>query len=569
MNEKRLQALIEAHLDRRLSADEADELSRVLIDSAEARTFFWQHTAVHGLLQEATRLEWLARAGDETLATRIGGSRASRPMFAAPWAWATLATAVAVAAISWWSPWSRPLVAADDRLSIAEQSEAEPRTRGVAKVARLAGVEWSDPASAPVAGSVLAPGWLRFKAGLVQLEFFSGASVIVEGPADFEIRSQSEAFCQFGRFSAIVPEPARGFIVSSPSLALVDLGTSFGMEVSRAGENEIFVYKGLVRLTRTGAQNVRRDLTAGQGLRIDVGGNAHVLSAPTADYATVAELARRQQDETRVRLAGWRTADPDLNRDPSLLVRFDFENHGVDERILRNHAPNSPASAVGTLVGCQWSDGRWPGKGALEFKGVGDRVRLMIPGEMEALTFSAWVRADSLPHLYNALLVSDRYRRGVLRWQLLQNGQLALTQLLVDDSGLADPASTQRVVSATVVPLERLGLWVHLATTANFRTGLVTHHVDGQPAGAGKFAELVAGKLGSVELGNWGIAPDTEKGRRLADGGYLDRSFVGKIDEFALFARVLSGEELRKLFLQGRVDAGKASGVALATPRQP
>ena len=171
------------------------------------------------------------------------------------------------------------------------------------------------------------------------------------------------------------------------------------------------------------------------------------------------------------------------------------------------------------------------GKGALEFKGVGDRVRLAIPGERAALTFSAWVRPDSLANRYNALLVADSYRRGVLRWQLTQQGALALTQLLVDDQSLADPGATQRVVSSPAIPAERLGRWVHLATTADFRTGEVVHYADGRRVGAGKLREAVAGLLGTAEIGNWGLGPETERGRRLADGGYLNRSFAGRIDE--------------------------------------
>ena len=37
----------------------------------------------------------------------------------------------------------------------------------------------------------------------------------------------------------------------------------------------------------------------------------------------------------------------------------------------------------GTVVGCQWTEGRWPGKKALEFQQVSDRVRLKMPGEFE------------------------------------------------------------------------------------------------------------------------------------------------------------------------------------------
>ena len=569
MNDSRLQELVDAHLEQRLTAMDAEELSALLTASPEARRFFWRQASMHGLLQRAVQLEWLGVASRENLGASRSTAAVRRPWDAIPvWGWASLATAAAFALVLWMLP-SRRAEGPAGRASGTETTEAEPRTRGVATVARLAGVQWSDSSLSPVAGSVLAPGWLKLKAGLVQLEFFSGASVIVEGPAEFEIRSENEAFCQFGRFSATVPEPARGFVVGSPNVALVDLGTSFGMDVSPVGEGEVFVYKGLVRLTRTGAQMVRREVSEGQGVRVDATGQVRSVAAPASHFATVTEIARRQQDETRLRLAEWRESEHDLNRDPSLMVRFDFEGHAQDERTLLNRAPDSPASAVGTLVGCQWSDGRWPDKGAVEFKGVGDRVRLMVPGEMEAATFSAWVRVDSLSHRYNALLVSDNYRRGVLRWQLTQQGQLALTQLLVDDQDLTDPASTQRVISTEAIPLERIGLWVHLASVADFRTGLVNHYVDGKLVGAGKLRTPVTGKLGSVELGNWGIAPETEKGRRLAGGAYLDRSFVGKIDEFALFSRALSGDEVQRMYWQGRVDAGKSQEVASAVPRRP
>lgn len=544
MNDARLQELVDAHLEERLTPTEADELSAWLVRSPQARRFFWEHTAVHGLLQRAVQLEWLGAA-------QQGRSPRGARRWAAPkFFWAGIAAAAAAVAIVFWTARSGGSAA-----EMAAGSETEARSQGVATITRLAGVRWSDPTATAAAGSVLAPGWLRFETGLVQLEFFSGASVVVEGPAEFEIRSEREAFCRNGRFRATVPEPARGFTVGSPNVALVDLGTAFGMEVARGGDGEVFVYEGRVRLTRIGAQPIAREIAEGRGVRVDAAGAVSDLVRPAASYATAGELARRQHEEARVRLAEWRETDRALGADPSLLVRFNFEEAGPDDRTLLNRAPRSAASAAGTLVGCQWSEGRWPGKGALEFKGVGDRVRLMVPGELDAVTFSAWVRADSLAHRYNALLVSDLYRRGALRWQLTQLGQIALTQVLVDDQSLADPAHTQRVLSAPALPAERLGRWIHVATVADLRTGVVTHYADGAAVGAGKFAVQARALLGSVELGNWGIGPETERGRRLAGGGYLDRAFVGRIDEFSLHARALGADEVRRLFRAGRVEA--------------
>ena len=55
------------------------------------------------------------------------------------------------------------------------------------------------------AGATLEPGWVRLKSGMVAIDFFSGARVLIEGPAEFELRSGTEAFCQSGRLRAEVP----------------------------------------------------------------------------------------------------------------------------------------------------------------------------------------------------------------------------------------------------------------------------------------------------------------------------------------------------------------------------
>ena len=179
MNEAHLQKLIDAHLENRLTPAEAEELSALLTSSPEAREFFWRHASMHGLLQRAVQLEWLGRAGSDPLGDRSATAPGRRSWLAAPtWVWPSLAAA-ALVAVAWMAPWARDLRPASISPLVGESIDVEPRTLGVATIARLAGVEWNDPAAAPVAGSVVVPGWLRFKSGLVQLEFFSGASVMI------------------------------------------------------------------------------------------------------------------------------------------------------------------------------------------------------------------------------------------------------------------------------------------------------------------------------------------------------------------------------------------------------
>src|SRR5690606_41027575 len=77
-----------------------------------------------------------------------------------------------------------------------------------------------------------------------------------------------------GKLTADVPREAVGFAVQTPRLLVVDLGTSFGIEIPRNGDDQVHVFKGQVELKFRGPldQEDRRQsvrLHAGEALRID------------------------------------------------------------------------------------------------------------------------------------------------------------------------------------------------------------------------------------------------------------------------------------------------------------
>ena len=78
----------------------------------------------------------------------------------------------------------------------------------------------------------------------------------------------------------------------------------------------------------------------------------------------------------------------------------------------------------GGIVGARVTQGRWPGKTALDFRGEGDRVRFNIPGEFDAITLYAWVRIDALDRELNSLFLTDHYDAGEFHWQLSSLGAL-------------------------------------------------------------------------------------------------------------------------------------------------
>jgi hypothetical protein len=103
-----------------------------------------------------------------------------------------------------------------------------------------------------VAGFRFRPGMLKLDRGYMQIEFISGAVVGLTGPAEFRIESSSAATIFSGQAAANVPERARGFVLNTPSAAVVDLGTEFAVEIDSSGNTEVEVISGEVELSLLG-----------------------------------------------------------------------------------------------------------------------------------------------------------------------------------------------------------------------------------------------------------------------------------------------------------------------------
>lgn len=402
----------------------------------------------------------------------------------------------------------------------------ETTTAAVAVLARGVNLRWEDPARAPSPGAALSPGWLRLKSGLAQIEFYQGARVTLEGPAAFQVVSSSEAFCSAGRLSAQVPPQARGFKIKTPQGTIVDLGTEFGLDLSAAG-SAVHVFKGEVQLYAPDA--AMRSLKEGQAMTL--GNGARPLPADQAAFASMGELDERNAESQRIEFEHWLGQGALRNDDPALLLRFDFQDRR-DTRALLNHARRAANVPPGSIVGCEWTDGRWPGKGALEFRNVSDRVRLSLPGEYQDLTLCAWVRVNGLDRAFNSLFMVEGYANGAVHWQFTREGKLRLGV-----AGRNGAHSTDYDTPAVFTP-ERFGQWIHLATVYDSAAKEIRHYINGELAARLPVKQTFALRLGLAELGNWN------------DGGRSDRvpvrHFSGAMQEFALYQRVLTAEEIRR-----------------------
>lgn len=385
-------------------------------------------------------------------------------------------------------------------------------------LARTVDAEWETPPKA-----VLAPGKLTLRKGLAQIEFFSGATVIVEGPAEMELISSMEISLRRGRARATVPPPARGFVINGSGLGVVDLGTEFGLSVDEAG-SQLQVFEGEVELRgKTGR------LKAGDNLAVNASGTERPATATS--FVDRASFARLADDDIRRRHDHWRAQSQKLRADPSLLLYYTFEDQEPWDRMVANRAGGAQVS--GAIVGCRWTTGRWPSKKALEFKQPGDRVRLALPGQFESMTFAAWVRFDGFDRRWMSLFLTDDWDRGEPHWQVSRTGEMIL--------GVRGPGN--HFSRAVLSPLD-LGRWMHLATVYDRATETVTHYLDGRPVGRKAIDGYVPLTIGAAEIGNWGL-PMGRKEDQI-------RNLNGAIDELAVFGRALGAEEIADLHQQGK-----------------
>ena len=529
MSTSRLDELLQSYIDARLTAAEREELERELLAAPEARREFWRQLQFEGQIQEVVEAQqvqdWMT-AGERAAAASGTASTPERPRSWVPvFAWAA---SVAVAFALGFGLWPRP--------------QEEGTSAGIAIFTAGVDVRWAADATPLEPGAILPPGRLRLDSGLIGLEFYGGARAVVQGPADLDLLGFDQLHCREGRLRVQVSTRARGFRVSCPALDLVDLGTEFGLDVGAPGRTELHVFDGrvVVAATRDPAPPVARlELAAGEAIRVDEGGLATLVAQPSR-FAGTGELDVRLRERTRTRHAAWQETSLALRRDPRLVLYYDFEPASRNQRVLSNHSLAHGETLDGTAVGARWSEGRWPGKTALEFREPGDRVRTFVPGEYDTLTFVTWLRVDALDTLFSGIFLTDGFVKGAVHWQF-HAGRLRLG--LGGDRNARGRIGTEYDVEA-VDPAVLLGRWRQVAVSIDMVGREIVHYLDGKPVKRAAITKPNKLVLGQAELGNWGLPDDT--------GSAPIRNFNGRMDEFMLFNAVLSEGEIAALYEQGR-----------------
>jgi hypothetical protein len=123
----------------------------------------------------------------------------------------------------------------------------DPDDNVVARVIKKVDCDWEDDRwSVSTSASILAGQQISLSRGILVLKFGSGPEVTLNGPATFVAKSDTSAQLVDGTLSARVPPEGRGFRIETHAGDFIDLGTEFGMIVTKEGAVETHVFKGQV-----------------------------------------------------------------------------------------------------------------------------------------------------------------------------------------------------------------------------------------------------------------------------------------------------------------------------------
>lgn len=544
----RLEQLLDAWFSGDETGNDAEQLERLLRASEENRRRFWERARLEQDLES-----WAGQDAGK-VATLPGTEEAVKPSRRWPMyaGWA----AAAALMMAWGLSGSRPGGGETPSARVERKSAGEvelpspvdvtsPRGYPVAYLSRLVGVESENRY---LGGQAIGAGdEIRLEKGLMELVFFSGARLAVEGPARFVPRSDLEIEFFEGGAEADVPESAVGFRLVLPDGVITDFGTSFDVRVVEGVTSRLQVIEGEIEIEPSASRQPSRRMFAGDALGFSAAG-----SYQTMDFEPLAvgdSLDRLAEREDRVRMARWLEHGQELAGDPALVTHFQMLPQERGALQVENRVQGEGRPKAGSIISASWSEGRWNGKPALSFRRPADRVRVEIPGEFPRATLVAWARVDGLPRAYNGLFYSEYNIDGEVHWQLSPEGGYFFG---VRPPG-SDPVSRfHRAESDRVISSWAFGSWRMFATTYDSTAREVVHYIDGREVSRTTLPESVPLRFGRSTLGNF-FDPYAEQHARHSDlaDEWSFRNWTGAIDEFMLFSRVLDPEELARLYQVG------------------
>lgn len=410
------------------------------------------------------------------------------------------------------------------------------------------GAQWKQPSGILEIGADLHAGSMHLVKGLAYMRLDSGAEVLVEAPAEFELLPVNGLSLTYGKIVAKVGRDAVGFTVNTPLSKVLDMGTEFGVSVEESGIEQIHVFKGEIALYPC-AGTEHFAVSSGQGRIVDTAGRISPTIANPFYFKRPDEFASLLLAQKGNSYHRWKAFTSELQRDSSLIAHYFYERQADQPDCVVNFA----ASTYGKLNGHlgdegrtkpQWAQGRWPQKQGIRFERDKQQV-VIIPADpllaiTEPLTISTWIYFPTSDK-YGGHLVScrDKYRVNY-QFSIFDHNYEFGYQTNRFEYIQYNRRDDRKLYSQKFIP--ESGQWYHFAVT--YQNAVVSFYVNGilfesqpYPASVNPVsAPLIVGTM------------------RTSDYAYEKGDFDGIIDELMIFKRSLTEDEIRRIYEAGKPD---------------
>jgi hypothetical protein len=418
------------------------------------------------------------------------------------------------------------------------KTAAEPMI--AAQITRERDCQWSVTSPAPAADEPLCVGQqLRLDRGIVQLTYSNGATVLLQGPADYEIGSLNSGYLKFGKLTALCDtEQSRQFTIVTPNARFVDLGTAFGVMINNVGQAAIAVFAGKVKAEAKLAEghwDTPVSLSAGESV-VCVEKKFNPFVAQRNDFPALHPLPPPAPDTP---YGYWLEIAQNLQKRPDLVAYYDFEPDPGNTRVLVNRAPTG-AMFNGEIRNASWVDGRFVGKSALRFAAADSGVLVNIPGQYDQITLIAWVKINELHNYWNGLFMTNDFSLpGQLHLEIMSDARLAMY--------VQKNPSREALESAEPLPDNCLHRWCMVAAVIDRANQGCSMYVNDMCI----LDHKTMSQIQPIIIGPATIAGWLDKGNDPDDAVPI-RNLACCMDSFLIFNSALTKDEIRRIYKSGK-----------------
>ena len=271
-----------------------------------------------------------------------------------------------------------------------------PSSKSIATVTNNLEAQWGQETA-----DSLTAGTYQLKSGFSKLLFTSGAEVLFEGPAKFEILNNIHIILLEGKVVAEVPPSAHGFRIDTQNSNTIDLGTKFAVATHKNGSTEVHVIEGLVK-SKSKQNKEYVELKKDEALRVNQDNTSLKLQADSGKFLTMLPPTK-------------------ISNLKHILWRFDEGKGDVADNESSGYATQYKAHLKSVKEKKpQWIKGKFGN--ALQFDGSSNFVETDFPGigGADSRTVCFWVKAKEEKNGY-AVITWGSFEKYGATWQISLN----------------------------------------------------------------------------------------------------------------------------------------------------